>query len=82
MGLLAGVVAKLIMPGDNPDCFIMTILLGVVEAFIGGFIARFFGFGAFIHSFNFGSFVMMPSPKPLLSCCWLPDAEKEISGLF
>ncbi|MDR3090212.1 MAG: GlsB/YeaQ/YmgE family stress response membrane protein [Desulfobulbaceae bacterium] len=57
MGLLVGIVAKFIMPGDDPGGFIMTIILGVAGAFVGGFVSRFFGFGDFT-GFNFGSFVI------------------------
>jgi uncharacterized membrane protein YeaQ/YmgE (transglycosylase-associated protein family) len=46
LGLLAGAIAKLIMPGDDPGGFIVTILLGIVGALIGGFIgSRIFGRG-------------------------------------
>jgi len=57
MGLLVGVVAKVIMPGKDPGGFFMTIILGIAGAFVGGFISRFFGFGDFT-GFNFGSFVI------------------------
>jgi uncharacterized membrane protein YeaQ/YmgE (transglycosylase-associated protein family) len=43
-GLVAGVIAKLIMPGKDPGGFIVTILLGVAGAFLGGFIGRALGF--------------------------------------
>ncbi|HET9117275.1 MAG TPA: GlsB/YeaQ/YmgE family stress response membrane protein, partial [Pseudonocardiaceae bacterium] len=35
LGLFAGVIAKLIMPGNDPGGFIVTILLGIVGALIG-----------------------------------------------
>jgi uncharacterized membrane protein YeaQ/YmgE (transglycosylase-associated protein family) len=38
MGLLAGVVAKWLMPGKGPGGWIWTILLGVAGALVGGFI--------------------------------------------
>lgn len=45
-GLIAGAIAKLIMPGNDPGGFIITILLGIVGAVIGGFIAgRVLGIG-------------------------------------
>jgi uncharacterized membrane protein YeaQ/YmgE (transglycosylase-associated protein family) len=43
-GLVAGVIAKLIMPGRDPGGFIVTILLGIAGAFLGGFIGRALGF--------------------------------------
>jgi uncharacterized membrane protein YeaQ/YmgE (transglycosylase-associated protein family) len=44
--LVAGAIAKLIMPGNDPGGFIVTMLLGIVGAVIGGFIgSRIFGRG-------------------------------------
>lgn len=42
-GLVVGVVAKLLMPGRDPGGMIVTILLGIVGALIGGFIGRLLG---------------------------------------
>jgi uncharacterized membrane protein YeaQ/YmgE (transglycosylase-associated protein family) len=39
-GLVVGVIAKLLMPGRDPGGFIVTILLGIAGALIGGFIGR------------------------------------------
>lgn len=44
-GLLAGIVAKFFMPGRDPGGCIITILLGVGGAFLGGFIMTQFGYG-------------------------------------
>jgi uncharacterized membrane protein YeaQ/YmgE (transglycosylase-associated protein family) len=38
-GLIAGALAKLIMPGDDPGGVIITIIIGIVGAGIGGFVA-------------------------------------------
>jgi len=57
MGLLVGIVAKFIMPGGDPGGFIVTILLGIGGAFVGGYVASFLGIGTFT-GFNFGSFVI------------------------
>ena len=56
-GLIAGVVAKLIMPGRDPGGMIVTILIGIVGAVIGGYIAGFFGLGS-VSGFNLGSFAI------------------------
>jgi uncharacterized membrane protein YeaQ/YmgE (transglycosylase-associated protein family) len=40
LGLVAGAIAKLIMPGNDPGGFIVTILLGIIGAVIGGFIGK------------------------------------------
>jgi uncharacterized membrane protein YeaQ/YmgE (transglycosylase-associated protein family) len=43
-GLIAGIVAKLLMPGRDPGGFIVTIVLGVAGALLGGFIGQALGF--------------------------------------
>lgn len=43
IGLLVGVVAKLLMPGRDPGGFIITILLGIVGAVIATFVGRALG---------------------------------------
>lgn len=44
-GLIAGIVAKLIMPGRDPGGFIITIAIGIVGALLGGWLATQFGLG-------------------------------------
>ena len=39
LGLLAGIVAKAIMPGEDPGGIIVTAIIGIVGALLGGFIA-------------------------------------------
>jgi uncharacterized membrane protein YeaQ/YmgE (transglycosylase-associated protein family) len=39
LGLLAGIIAKAIMPGNDPGGIIITTLLGVAGALVGGFLA-------------------------------------------
>jgi uncharacterized membrane protein YeaQ/YmgE (transglycosylase-associated protein family) len=39
LGLLAGAIAKVLLPGDDPGGFIVTAIIGVVGALIGGFLA-------------------------------------------
>ena len=43
-GLIVGIIAKLLMPGRDPGGFIITILLGIAGAMLGGFIGRAIGF--------------------------------------
>jgi uncharacterized membrane protein YeaQ/YmgE (transglycosylase-associated protein family) len=57
VGLIAGALAKLIMPGDDPGGFIVTILLGIVGAFVGGFVVNLFG-GAGVSGFNLWSILV------------------------
>ena len=42
-GLVVGVIAKLLMPGRDPGGFIVTILLGIAGALVGGFVGRALG---------------------------------------
>ena len=39
-GLIVGVIAKLLMPGRDPGGFIVTILLGIAGALLGGWVGR------------------------------------------
>ena len=39
LGLIAGAIAKAIMPGDDPGGFIVTTIIGVAGALLGGFLA-------------------------------------------
>lgn len=40
IGLIAGALAKFIMPGPDPGGIIVTILIGIAGAFVGGFIMQ------------------------------------------
>lgn len=45
VGLIAGVLAKWIMPGDDPGGLIVTILIGIAGGLLGGFLASQMGVG-------------------------------------
>ena len=45
LGLVVGVIAKVLMPGKDPGGIIITILLGVAGAIGGGFVSSALGFG-------------------------------------
>jgi uncharacterized membrane protein YeaQ/YmgE (transglycosylase-associated protein family) len=51
-GLIAGAIAKFIMPGKQPGGILLTILLGIVGAVVGGFIGTQLGFGGVSDQFN------------------------------
>jgi uncharacterized membrane protein YeaQ/YmgE (transglycosylase-associated protein family) len=57
LGLIAGILAKLVMPGDDPGGFIITTLLGIAGALVGGFIASALGFGS-VSGFNLASILI------------------------
>ena len=46
LGLVAGLLAKWIMPGPDPGGIIVTVLLGIAGAVVGGMIATSLGYGA------------------------------------
>lgn len=54
LGLIAGAIAKWVLPGNDPGGFIVTIVIGIVGAVIGGFIGTALGFGA-VDGLNVGS---------------------------
>lgn len=45
LGLIAGALAKLIMPGPDGGGLIGTIIVGIIGAFVGGFIGQSLGYG-------------------------------------
>jgi len=56
LGLIAGAIAKLILPGKQGGGWLITLLLGVVGALLGGWIGSLFGLG--IESFfNLGTWL-------------------------
>jgi uncharacterized membrane protein YeaQ/YmgE (transglycosylase-associated protein family) len=57
LGGIVGAIAKLIMPGKDPGGFIVTILLGIAGAIVGGYISALLGFGA-VTGFNIISLVI------------------------
>lgn len=46
LGLLAGLLAKFVMPGRDPGGLVVTILVGIAGAVIGGVIASAVGLGS------------------------------------
>ena len=54
-GLIAGIIAKLIMPGRDGGGFFLTCILGIVGAVVGGWLATMFGIGGSISGFNLHS---------------------------
>ncbi|HEY8092790.1 MAG TPA: GlsB/YeaQ/YmgE family stress response membrane protein [Acidimicrobiales bacterium] len=57
MGLLAGGVARIIIPSRGQGC-LYTMVIGVLGAMIGGALATAAGVGDGINGFNFGTFVI------------------------
>ena len=57
LGLVVGILAKWIMPGRDPGGVIITTLLGIGGALVGGFIGSVLGLGA-VTGFNLGSLLL------------------------
>jgi uncharacterized membrane protein YeaQ/YmgE (transglycosylase-associated protein family) len=57
VGLIAGILGKLIMPGRDPGGFIITILIGMAGALVGGFVVRLLG-GVGATGFNIWSILV------------------------
>jgi uncharacterized membrane protein YeaQ/YmgE (transglycosylase-associated protein family) len=57
VGLIAGALGKLILPGDDPGGFIVTLLIGMAGALVGGFIVGLLG-GTGVTGFNIWSILV------------------------
>ena len=57
VGLIAGALGKMILPGDDPGGFIVTILIGMAGAIVGGFIVGLLG-GTGATGFNIWSILV------------------------
>ena len=57
LGLVAGFVAKLILPGDDPGGFIVTAIIGIVGGVVGGFVGSLIGLGG-VDGRNIGSIIL------------------------
>ena len=56
-GLIAGVIAKLLHRGEDPGGWIVTIVIGIVGAFVGGAIAKYLLGWQDAMGWNFHSFI-------------------------
>lgn len=65
LGLVVGLIAKWIHPGDDPGGLFVTIGIGVAGAFVGGFLASQLGLGS-VSGFNIGSLVIATGGAVLL----------------
>ena len=65
MGLIVGALAKFLMPGEDPGGIIVTILIGIAGAFVGGFVGAKMGLGT-VSGFNLGSIALATGGALLL----------------
>lgn len=65
LGLVVGALAKWIMPGRDPGGLVVTILIGIAGAFVGGFVGTRMGLGD-VTGFNLGSLALATGGALLL----------------
>jgi uncharacterized membrane protein YeaQ/YmgE (transglycosylase-associated protein family) len=58
LGLLAGAIAKAIMPGDDPGGIIVTTIIGILGAILGGLIASALDIGDLDEFFDLGTWAI------------------------
>lgn len=57
LGLVAGALAKFVVPGRDPGGCLVTILIGIVGGLLGGFLGSFVGLGK-VESFDVGGIII------------------------
>jgi uncharacterized membrane protein YeaQ/YmgE (transglycosylase-associated protein family) len=65
LGLIVGALAKFLMPGKDPGGFIVTTIIGILGAVVGGYISTRLGLGSFT-GFNLASIVIAVGGAMLL----------------
>jgi uncharacterized membrane protein YeaQ/YmgE (transglycosylase-associated protein family) len=65
LGLVVGILAKWIMPGPDSGGLVMTTLLGIAGAFVGGWLGTQLGFGS-VSGFDFRSLAIAVAGALLL----------------
>ena len=68
LGLVAGAIAKAIHPGPDPGGWLITILLGIAGAFVGGLVGSLLGWGS-VDAFNLKTLLLAVGGSILL--LWL-----------
>lgn len=68
LGLIAGAIAKAIHPGPDPGGWIVTILIGIVGAFVGGFLFNLIGLGG---GGDFSLWSIIVATIGAVVCLWL-----------
>ncbi len=58
VGLIGGAIARLLMPGRDPGGVIITIVLGIAGAILGGFLSIALGVGNGVDDFDVGTIVL------------------------
>ena len=69
LGVVAGALAKFIMPGKDPGGFFVTMALGVLGAIVGGFLGSFIGLGK-VESFDLGGIFIATAGAVVVLIAW------------
>lgn len=69
LGLIAGALAKFILPGRQPGGCFVTIIIGIIGALVGGFLGKFVGLGK-VESFDLGGIFIATVGSIVLLIVW------------
>ena len=70
LGLIAGAIAKAILPGKQGGGWISTLILGVIGAFVGGWIGSLLGLGSVDEFFSIGTWLLAIGGSILVILLW------------
>lgn len=70
LGLIAGGIAKMLMPGRDPGGCIVTILIGIVGALLGGWLSTLLGFGGLAGDLDWRNLVIAVLGSIVLLAIW------------
>lgn len=70
LGLIAGAIAKMLMPGRDPGGCVMTILIGIVGALLGGWLSTMLGFGGLGGGLDWRNLVIAVLGSVVLLALW------------
>lgn len=80
LGLVAGAIAKTILPGDDPGGIIVTIFIGIVGAIVGGLIASALDVGELGDFFDIGTWLIAIAGSLLLLLLYRMVAGRRATG--
>ncbi|HVT57597.1 MAG TPA: GlsB/YeaQ/YmgE family stress response membrane protein [Thermoanaerobaculia bacterium] len=70
LGLLAGLIAKAALPGRDPGGCLVTILIGIVGALLGGWLSTLLGFGGLYGGLDLRNLVIATLGAIVLLLIW------------
>lgn len=70
LGGIAGLIAKAIMPGKDPGGCILTVVIGIVGALLGGFLSTALGFGGLTGDIDWRSLLIAVIGSIVLLAIW------------